>query len=409
MHLVPGGTDTATMAPSPPPLRPGRLGVPALVVAGALALAACGGTRPSPGTVVYRFGVVGNQGKIARLERGTPTIVEGIRGEVVQIASSNSDGYARTSNGAVWAWGVGSYGELGDGGTVPYDTRAVRVDFPAGVRIATLANPMPFDAALAIDSTGHLWGWGLNVAGDLCLPGLTELRPSRLPVGDVTLATGARTHSLFEAASRVYACGSGEYGVLGDGSTASSATPSPVVGLPHAAKVTALTSSWGGSGALLGNGAYYDWGYNAAGQLGDGSTADSDVPVRVELPAAVRQVSQGGSGPANGQTVAVLANGSVWAWGDNANGQLGDGSRTGADVPVRVRVPSGVTFASVDSGGYSSYAIDGSGRLWAWGGNQNGQLGTGGRQRVATRPVDVGVHLTQVSSTASNVAGFERR
>jgi alpha-tubulin suppressor-like RCC1 family protein len=182
-----------------------------------------------------------------------------------------------------------------------------------------------------------------------------------------------------------------------------------VVGLPRRATVTALTSSWEGSGALLRNGAYYNWGYNAAGQLGDRSTADSDVPVRVKLPAAVRQVSQGGSGATNGQTVAILANGSVSAWGDNASGQLGDGSRASSDAPVRVKVPARVRFVQVNSGGYSCYAIDRSGRLWAWGGNKNGQLGTGSGARIETDPVKVGIHLTQVSSTASNVAGFERR
>jgi len=365
--------------------------------------------RPSPSTVLYRFGVVGNRGKIAQLERATPTVVAGITGEVVQIATSNSDGYALTSSGSVWAWGVGSYGELGDGTTVPYDTRAVKVAFPAGVKIHALANPMPFDGALAIDSSGHVWGWGLNAEGDLCLSGLTELRPSRLPMSDVTLATGALTHSLFDSKGHVYACGSGQYGVLGNGSMADSPTPTAVVGQPSTVGVRALTSSWGGGGALLSNGAYYDWGYNVAGQLGNGSTANSDVPVRVQLPSGVRQVSQGGSGPTNGQTVAILVNGAVWAWGNNTKGQLGNGSRTSSDVPVPVKVPSGVTFEKVDSGGYSCFAIDGSGRLWAWGGNQNGQLGTGSGIPIETRPVDVGIHLTQVSSTASNVAGLERR
>jgi alpha-tubulin suppressor-like RCC1 family protein len=119
-------------------------------------------------------------------------------------------------------------------------------------------------------------------------------------------------------------------------------------------------------------------------------------------------VSQGGSGAGNGQTVAILADGSVWAWGDGTKGQLGDGGTADSDVPVRVRAPAGVTFTTVNSGGYSCYAIDRSGRLWAWGGNQNGQLGTGGSAGIETTPVNVGIHLTQVSSTASNVAGFEQ-
>jgi alpha-tubulin suppressor-like RCC1 family protein len=352
--------------------------------------------------------VVGNRGAISQLELDRPTPIPGISGEVVQIATSNSDGYALTSSGTVWAWGVASYGELGDGAHPAYSTRAVRVDFPSGVMISSLANPMPFDGALAIDSRGHAWGWGFNVGGDLCLSGLMELRPSELPLGDVTLATGARTHSLFSSGGKVYACGSGEYGVLGTGSTTSSSTPVPVVGLPSTARVTALTSSWEGSGALLSTGAYYNWGYNAAGQLGDGTTADSAVPVRVMLPTAVRQVFQGGSGAKNGQTVAILADGSVWAWGNNDRGQLGDGTRVSSDIPLRVDVPPGVIFVKVSSGGYASYAIDNSGRLWSWGDNKSGQLGTGGSPVIATKPASVGIRLTQVSSTAQNVAGLQR-
>ena len=365
------------------------------------------GSQPFSTTVVDRFGVVGNRGAISQLQLDRPTAVRGISGRVVQIATSNSDGYALTASGSVWAWGVASYGELGNGTQPAYATRAVKVDFPSGIKVTSLANPMPFDGALAIDSHGHVWGWGLNAYGDLCLSGLTELRPSELSLSDVTLATGARTHSLFDSTGRVYACGSGDYGVLGTGSTTSSSNPVPVVGLPTTARVTALTSSWEGSGALLGNGTYFDWGYNAAGQLGNGTTTDSSVPVLVTLPAAVHAVFQGGSGAKNGQSIAILANGSVWAWGNNDRGQLGDGTRVSSDVPLRVNVTRGVTFIKVSSGGYASYAIDRSGRLWAWGDNGSGQLGTGSSTTSATKPVSVGIHFTEVSSTAQNVAGVE--
>lgn len=390
---------------------PRLLGAAALLLLSAAVLGACGAGSPTPSsapnTGVYRFGVVGNRGAISQLQLDRPTRITGISGRVVQIATSNSDGYALTSGGAVWAWGVASYGELGNGEHPAYSTRAVKVEFPAGVRITSLANPMPFDGALAIDSQGHVWGWGLNGIGDLCLSGLMELRPSELPLTDVTLATGARTHSLFDSAGKVYACGSGEYGVLGTGSTANSSTPVRVIGLPGTVGVRALTSSWQGSGALLENGDYYNWGYNAAGQLGNGTTADSAVPVRVTLPGAVRSAFQGGSGARNGQTVAILANGSVWAWGDNDRGQLGNGTKVSSDVPLRVEVPKGVTFVTVSSGGYASYAIDDFGRLWAWGDNTSGQLGTGTGTGIATRPISVGIDLTQISSTAQNVAGLK--
>src|ERR1700722_4845067 len=126
-----------------------------VLVSVAVLLTACaaGANAPSSSTaVVYRFGVVGNKGAIPQLQLDRPTRVPGISGHVVQIATSNSDGYALTSDGTVWAWGVASFGELGNGTSPAYSTRAVRVEFPPGVRIAALWNPMPFDGALAIDS-----------------------------------------------------------------------------------------------------------------------------------------------------------------------------------------------------------------------------------------------------------------
>jgi alpha-tubulin suppressor-like RCC1 family protein len=384
-----------------------------LVAVTASALAVCSGAsasetsggRTAPDSVVYRWGVVGNKGKIAKLELNRPTRIAGISGQVVQIATSNSDGYALTSAGQVYGWGVNSYGELGDGRVSPYQTRAVKVGFPSQVKITSLANPMPFDAGLAIDSAGRAWAWGLYGADDLCLPNLIYTRPRQVPLSGVTLASGARTHALFDSNGTVYACGSGDAGELGSGSSVSASTPTPVTGLPSGIKVTALTSSWEGSGALLANGSYYDWGYNAAGQLGDGGTAHSAVPVEVRLPGHVTEVFQGGSGPKNGQTIAILSNGSVWTWGDNDHGQLGTGTRTNAATPVPVHVPHGVTFVTVTSGGFASYAIDKTGRLWAWGDNRDGQLGLGVGHRTEALPVDTGIHLTQVSSTAQDVAG----
>jgi alpha-tubulin suppressor-like RCC1 family protein len=233
--------------PTPDPRRPSGLRhrhtlvrASTVLVIGALVLAACGssgGTSPSHGasasaSTVYRWGVVGNRGPISQLQLGRPSVIEGIKGKVVQIATSNSDGYALTSTGAVYGWGVNSYGELGDGQLTPYETKAVRVEFPPGVTITSLANPMPFDGGLAIDSSGHAWGWGLNAADDLCLTGLTHKRPEQLALNDVTLATGAKTHALFESQGTVYGCGSNEAGELGNGTTNPSNTPSPVVGLP---------------------------------------------------------------------------------------------------------------------------------------------------------------------------------
>lgn len=398
--------------------RIGKSSVVATALFAVMGLEACGGAGTSgPSTtsgsanghpVVYTFGVAGTNGKVVQTQHDTPTAIPGISGTVVQIATSNSDTYALTSAGTVWAWGVGSLGELGDGSTPAYVRTAVEVDFPAGVRITSLANPMPFDGGLAIDSEGIAWGWGVNADHDLCLSeGATVLRPTQIPLPNVTLATGARTHSLFDSNGTVYACGDGEYGELGNGGTADSPTPTAVVGLPQG-KVKALTSSWGGSGALMEDGSYYDWGYNQAGQLGDGSTTDSPVPVLVNLPAAVSQVFQGGSGAKNGQTLATLADGSLWAWGNGGYGQLGNRTTQSSTTPISITLPQRAKPATVATGGFASYAIDTTGRLWAWGRNDDGQLGIGSGKAFQLTPVSVGISLRQVSSTAQNVAGLAR-
>jgi len=405
------------------------LGAVALPAAVGLALAGCGGgahrrphapriaPRPpshqsAPGgrtplaSGVYTFGDVGTGYKLLALEHRSPTPVQGIQGQVIQVATSNSDGYALTRSGAVYAWGAGGYGELGDGRRPVFSGRAVRVRFPAGVRIVRLANPMPFDGALAIDAAGRAWGWGLDADGDLCLARRVEPVPRPITLRDVTLASGARSHSLFAAHGRVYACGSGRGGALGDGSTRTSRRPVAVRGLPAGVPIVSLTSSWEGSGALLGNGAYYDWGYNADGQLGDGTTTNSAVPVRVRLPDPVRQVFQGGSWFNNGQTLALLADGSLWGWGAGSRGQLGNGTTRGSLVPIRISPPPGVSFAQVVSGGYASYAIDRRGQLWVWGANFMGELGIGGGPLIVPRPLELGLHLKQLSSTSTNVVAL---
>jgi alpha-tubulin suppressor-like RCC1 family protein len=378
-------------------------------------LAACGSSStsgpqstraPTTHSVVYTFGVAGTRGKVVQTQHESPTPIAGIVGTVVRIATSNSTTYALTSSGSVWAWGIGSSGQLGDGSKSTYARRAVEVRFPKGVRITSLANPMPFDGGLAIDSEGDAWGWGLNPSHDLCLPGgALVLQPTKIPLSHVALATGARTHSLLDADGTVYACGDGSFGELGNGTTTNASTPTAVVGLPTGA-VKALTSSWGGSGALMSSSQYYNWGYNRSGQLGNGTATDSPLPVHVTLPAPAVEVFQGGSGPKNGQTVAILADGSLWTWGDGSYGQLGNGSAGSSPTPIRIALPGGAKPTTVASGGFASYAIDTTGKLWAWGRNDDGQLGTGSTGPNQLTPVPVGISLRQVSSTAQNVAGL---
>jgi alpha-tubulin suppressor-like RCC1 family protein len=329
-----------------------------------------------------------------------------VPGTVAEVGTSNSTQYALLANGSLYAWGLGNEGQLGDGSVADSFTTPVRVRFPRGVKIASIpADAMPFDAALAIDTNGNVWGWGQNGQGELCLPDTsTYTTPVKLPLSGVRLVAGASNHVLYDAHGSVYACGGNGAGDLGDGSQRSTTTPMKVAGL-DGALVTALVASFANSGALLSNGEYFDWGYDGNGQLGDGQfRRSSDIPVRVTLPGPVTQVTQGGSIWDNGQTLAMLSNGSLWAWGSNASGQLGNRTTQSAASAVRFYPPAGVTYKTLATGAVTSYAISTTGKLYAWGASPVGQLGNGTTHTTLT-PVRVASTVgSMLSTTANDVA-----
>jgi Regulator of chromosome condensation (RCC1) repeat len=333
----------------------------------------------------------------------SPTAVT-VPGVVAEVGSSNSTQYALLTDGSLYAWGLGTQGQLGDGRQENSFTRPVQVRFPRGVRIAWIpADVMPYDTALAIDTKGRVWGWGHNGGGELCLGNTRAYStPVRLPLPHVTALAGASNHAVYDADGTVYACGVNSAGDLGDGSTRNSTKPVKVAGL-DGSSVTALAASYADSGALLSDGEYFDWGYNGNGQLGDGHAGrSSDVPVRVDLRAPVTQVAQGGSIWHNGQTLVILSDGSVWSWGDNWAGQLGDGTTVMRASPGRIDPPAGVTYRSLATGSATSYAVSTTGKVYAWGVSLVGQVGNG-LTRTALTPVLVATGAASISSTANNV------
>ncbi len=405
----------------------------------ALGVAACGATQPGATQAggirpvahraggVYDWGSFGGQGLHGRITAMTsapaqgagggrlksrPMPVAGINGRIRQIASSNSDGYALTTRGAVYAWGTGDEGELGNGTMESQSLTAVRVHFPAGVRIAALPNPMPFDSGMAIDTRGRVWGWGNDENQQFCLRRAAYLKiPRRLPLTHVTLAVGAARHATYDAGGHIVSCGLGQYGQLGNGTTgiaSQTATAVRVKGLPRR-PVLALTAAYGDAGALMANGTYYDWGLNTGGQVGNGSTSNQATAVRVRLPSRVRAVYAGGSVPFNGQTTAILANGQLWEWGIGTYGEFGDGSTGNRTRPVRVPEPRGAHFVAVTSGGATIYAIDRSGHAWSWGSNLDGALGDGSGTSQRSRPIRLPIRVSQIASTAHTVIALARR
>jgi alpha-tubulin suppressor-like RCC1 family protein len=169
-----------------------------------------------------------------------------------------------------------------------------------------------------------------------------------------------------------------------------------------------VVASYQDGGALMGTGAYYDWGVNNNGQLGDGTSTDSDVPVKVPLRLRVTAVSQGGSITANGQTIATLSDGTLWAWGADTVGQLGNGSTANELAPIEIKPPAGVTYATVACGGFDCYALSTLGGVYAWGQNSSGQIGNGTLSRPVLTPTLVDSDAGLISATALSVVVGER-
>jgi alpha-tubulin suppressor-like RCC1 family protein len=356
----------------------------------------------SSGDTIAHWGAYGTKGK--QYDKNLTPVLVTLPGPVAQVSSSNSTQYALLTNGTVYAWGLGTHGELGDGGTVNSYTTPVQVQFPAGVKIAYLpTDVMPYDTAFAVDTSGDAWGWGDNEGGELCLGNTKEQNtPVELPFSDVTTLAGGANHATYDADGTLYSCGTDANGELGDGNTQGSAVPVQVSGL-DGQSVTSLVASYGNAGALLSSGEYFDWGYDAAGQLGDGITGqNSDVPVQVTLPDTVTQVAQGGSATTNGQTLVMLSDGSLYAWGNDSTYQLGDGKTTNEPSPEQIFAPSGVTYQTLASGGNTSYAVSTAGGVYAWGNSGEGQVGDG-KTTPAKKPVLVETGAGLISSTSTDV------
>jgi alpha-tubulin suppressor-like RCC1 family protein len=180
--------------------------------------------------------------------------------------------------------------------------------------------------------------------------------------------------------------GLNEYGQLGNGNTTDSTTPVPVVGLSSG--VVSIAAGYESTCALTSGGAVWCWGYNATGQLGNGTFTLSSTPVEVLDPAGNAPLSDVAV-IAAGQyhTCAVTNAGAALCWGDNAKSELGNGTDMGSNIPVAVSgLSSGV--ATISAGSYFTCAVTTVGGALCWGEGTSGQLGNGNATN-STTPAEV--------------------
>lgn len=244
----------------------------------------------------------------------------------------------------------------------------------------------------AVEITGTLSTAVPAPAGTLSVrDGTTVLRSVRL---GPALAVGFRHGCWIRPTGGVSCWGANESGQLGKGGGSSSSVPGNVGGLP--APAVALAAGRSHTCALLGDGTLWCWGDNARGQLGVGDTADRPAPARVSGLPAIVAVAAG-----NETTCATTAAGALLCWGRNVDGQVGDGTRTSRSRPTAVKgLGSGVRSVSV--GFAATCAVTTAGALKCWGGNGAGQLGTGDSTDRLT-PADVVGLGSRVDSVSAGV------
>lgn len=262
----------------------------------------------------------GQLGDGTTTDRHTPVQVVGLGSGVTAISAGYDYMCALTTGGAVKCWGHNEYGKLGDGTTTNRRTPVGVVGLNSGV--AAISSGADFTCALM--SSGAVKCWGYNESGDLG-DGTTTNRHT--PVGVIGLETGVSAISV----------GNGNACVLTTSGAVKCLDPwfdTPYNGVGLDSGMSAISVGTGDflKCALTNDGAVKCWGYNGAGEVGDGTTTTRDEPVGVVgLNAGVTAVSAG-----HDHTCAVTTGGAVTCWGSNNGGQLGDGTRTDRHTPVGV-------------------------------------------------------------------------
>jgi len=269
---------------------------------------------------------------------------------VKAVWSSGVHSLAIKDDGSLWAWGNNDYGQFGNG---------TEISRTSPIKIMDNVTAVSAGAAytLAVKADGTLWAWGGNASNQLGDGTKTNKRsPVKIMDNVLTISSGDYHNFAIKKDGSLWAWGSNIFGQLGDGTTDN--RPSPVKVMDN---VAAVSTGETHTMAIKTDGSLWAWGWNIGGHLGDGSDRKYDDAYKsppIKIMDNVAAVSVGGE-----HTLATKTDGSLWAWGKNSSGQLGDGTTTTGPSPVKIMDNVTVAFG----GGGISFAIKTDGTLWGWG------------------------------------------
>jgi alpha-tubulin suppressor-like RCC1 family protein len=297
-----------------------------------------------------------------------PTPVQVLTG-VTAVAAGRDHGMALKADGSLWTFGYNSQGQLGT--TIDFATGApllTPVEVMTGV--TAIAAGESFSMALKVD--GSLWMFGSFGYEQFAPPPTVAIYPNATPVrvmtGVAAIAAGSRNAMVVKADGSLWTFGDNSYGQLGRNPGASSTNP-VMTG------VTAVAAGLWHTMALKADGTLWAFGHNCYGQLGGGSNLCNEDPSLIPPPV---QVMTGVAAVAAGAThsMALKTDGTLWTFGSNRYGELGTATNLGTAKPntTPVQVMTGVT--AIAAGAAHSLAVKADGTLWAFGSNRYGELGT---------------------------------
>ena len=334
-------------------------------------------------SVIYSSGS-GSNGQLGtnlNLGSSSPVSVVGGFNDWCQVSAGRYHSLGVRQNGTAWAWGSNTCGRLGD------DTLSVKsspVSVVGGFTDWCQVSAGEFHS-LGVRRGGGVWTWGSNTSGQLGTNSTINRSSPVSVVGGFTdwcQVSGGFNHSLgIRQNGTAWAWGSNVCGRLGDETITNRSSPVSVVG----GFTDWVQISAGGyhSLGLRQNGTIWGWGSNVCGRLGDGTTTNRSSPVSVVGGFTDWcQVSAGCN-----HSLGVRQNGTAWAWGSNANGFLGDGTALNRCSPVSV-VGGFTDWCQVSTSGTHSLGLRQNGTAWAWGTGAFGRLGDG-TTTIRSSPVSV--------------------
>lgn len=338
---------------------------------------------------LYSWGsnIQGQLGDSSSVSSNAPVTVSGNSTLWKQVAVGDQFVVAVRTDGTLWAWGYNANGQLGDGSqtnsAAPKQVGTLKTWTAVAAGKAHVLALQTSASSGATAGTTSLWAWGANYAGQLGDGTLIDKRvPTRIGTLGWNAVAAAGDHSLGiqSTGQTLWSWGANDAGQVGNGTVTTAGVSTPV-------QVGGSTSTWlwvaGGAAhslAIRTDGTLYAWGANDVGQLGNGSMAAQAAPVQIGTSGDWAQVAAGAS-----HTIGVQKNGTLWSWGSNAEGQLGNG---GTESVLPVQVGSLQIWRAVSAGAAHSAALRNDGSLWTWGRNADGQLGNGSNT-LSSAPVSI--------------------